>query len=229
METNLAKVKEVAIDFLHLPIEENDKIPGFLLHPFFETRLFPLTDENGDTEFIDIMASDENYEKAVKSWEKAISEATSVHLILMMMRNADKRTFFMYIKDYLSEKDFSILWSDIWMGTEFPHKDINVSVAKMLKFFQQAKMEYMMNKEEIDTFERFPEEVTVYRGISGSDYYKALSWTTDKDIAENFSQRFSDEGAVFQAVIDKRYIYAYFAGESEVIVNYNKLKDIKKI
>ena len=57
---------------------------------------------------------------------------------------------------------------------------------------------------------------------------KALSWTLDRSVAEWFSTRFSEDGTVYQAQIDKSHIYAYFDGrnESEVIVDPKYLMDI---
>lgn len=219
----------MAIDFLNLPLEENKEIPIFLIHPFFETKLLPIHNENGNIEFINVMQSEENHKKAIEYYKSLILEADDVYHIIMLMRNADKRTFFLHIKDYLSEKDFSVIWRNIWINTEFQHRDINVSIAQMKKIFKQADMKYMMSDKEIQMFENLPEKVTVYRGFNCDKYYKALSWTTDKEIADRFSKRFNSKGIIFRALIDKKYIYGFFADELEVIVDYNKLENIEKI
>ena len=58
-----------------------------------------------------------------------------------------------------------------------------------------------------------------------------MSWTTDKKKAEWFAGRFGDGGKVYEAIIDKKDIFAYFpsAGEGEVVLNNNKLENLKEI
>lgn len=228
METNLNSIKRVAIRFLHTSVEKNKKVPGFLLHPFFESRL-TLIEQNGEETFIDILASEENYMLAVNFYEKIINECDSVINILMMMRNPEKRTFFKYINSYLSEEDYANLWREIWQSTEFPHFDINVGVPEMLDFFKKSNKNYLMSNEEHEKYKELPDEVTVYRGYFEDSYYDAISWTLNPLTAEKFATRFSDYGNIYKAVIEKKYIIALFEYEDEVIVDYKYLKDIESI
>ena len=65
-----------------------------------------------------------------------------------------------------------------------------------------------------------PSTLTVYRGVTdyNSDNSEALSWTTEKDVAEWFSKRYGQNGTVLEAQKEKEHIYAFFGGESGVIV-----------
>ena len=60
---------------------------------------------------------------------------------------------------------------------------------------------------------------------------KALSWTLDKDTAEWFAHRFGENGMVYEAQIQKKYIYAFFnsRNESEVIVDPKHLIAIAQV
>ena len=60
---------------------------------------------------------------------------------------------------------------------------------------------------------------------------KALSWTLDKDTAEWFAHRFGENGMVYEAQIQKKYIYAFFnsRNESEVIVDPKHLVKITQV
>lgn len=227
-ETDLGKIKKVAIDFLHLPIEENEQIPIFLLHPFFETRMVPVKID-GKTEFLDILESKENEKTAIKFYEELISRADSVNKILMMVRTADKRTFFQYISPYLSEKDFGNMWRNVWVMTEAPHFDINISVPQFLKNFKKVNPKYLMTEEELEEFSKLPDNVTIYRGFGNDKYYKAISWTLDYSTAVRFAKRFDANGRVYKAMIDKKHIIAFFKEEDEIIADYNKLKDVELI
>lgn len=75
--------------------------------------------------------------------------------------------------------------------------------------------------------------MTVYRGVTSfnADNVKALSWTLDQETAEWFAHRFGEDGTVYEALISKEHIYAYFGGrnEAEVIVDPKHLMDITEV
>ena len=60
---------------------------------------------------------------------------------------------------------------------------------------------------------------------------KALSWTLDRDTAEWFAHRFGENGTVYEAQIQKKYIYAFFnsRNEPEVIVDPKHLIAIAQV
>lgn len=74
-----------------------------------------------------------------------------------------------------------------------------------------------------------PEEITVYRGIRGRGSLKALSWTTDIEKAEWFAKRWDKNGKVYSVNVSKDDVLAVFSsrGESELVVDYTKLRNIK--
>ena len=227
-ETNLDKIKEIAIDFLYLKVEPTPEFPMFLMHPFFSTPVVNIPDENDDLTLINILDSKENLDKARKIYKENIMLCDNVFQIIMAMRDADKRTFFMYIKDYLSNEDFSKLLKEIWICTESPNFDINVKITEMKQWFKKADKKILMDEDDWEIFDKMPDEVTIYRGITSDEYYKALSWTTNKKQAEFFATRYDSDGTIFTAKINKKDILAAFESESEVIVDYDKIYDIEE-
>ena len=91
-----------------------------------------------------------------------------------------------------------------------------------------ADKSLLMNDEERRLYLALPDEMTVYRGIRGRGSLKALSWTTDIEQAEWFAKRWDKKGKVYSAMIRKEDVLSMFMsrGESEVVVDYTKLKNI---
>lgn len=229
-QTNLELIKEKAIVFLYIEPEINKELPIFVLHPFFDNRNFFIpANKLEEGTFIDIFESDENLRIARDLLKSRINSAKNPFQIIYMIRDADKRTFFKFIMDYLDDKDFGEIFRYVWTATECPHFDINISVAELKKMFKKANKKYLMEKDEIKKIENMPEEITIYRGITSDTYYKALSWTLDENKAIWFSNRFNTNGNVFRAKIKKQDVLAYFGNEEkEIIVDYNKIYDLNK-
>lgn len=103
---------------------------------------------------------------------------------------------------------------------EHPLQDINVTKNEMLKWFSQIG--YTSNLSGI---------VTIYRGVSSKKYRDGLSWTLDKDKAEWFATRFTQEGVVYSATVKSENILYYITdrGEEEIIVDPKKLIHVEKI
>lgn len=119
---------------------------------------------------------------------------------------------------------------------------------RKLNISRYAKQEYSHNKEEfkailketldfkldseIEWFNSSDDIINIYRGQTNesSDLEEAISWTTDKNKAVWFSDRFNSGGKVFSAKIKKENILGYISerNESEVIVEFNSLIDVKR-
>ena len=96
--------------------------------------------------------------------------------------------------------------------------------------FKSTDPRLLMDEDDYQRFVGLDEVVTVYRGVTSMNAknIKALSWTLDRDTAEWFAHRFGENGTVYEAQIQKKYIYALFTGrnESEVIVDPKHLMKI---
>ena len=147
-----------------------------------------------------------------------------------MLTKPYRLVFLKYAEPYLSQKDFSRILADAWTQTEAPHNDPNFSTNKLIGLFKKADPVYLMEIDEYKQFKELENTVTVYRGVTpyNADNLKGLSWTLNPETAEWFSNRFGDDGTVYEAQIEKSHIYAYFSSrnESEIIVDPKYLTDI---
>ena len=91
-----------------------------------------------------------------------------------------------------------------------------------------------MDKDEFKAYQELPESITIYRGVSeiNKRRIKGLSWTTDYEVARMFAGRYlgySIGGTIYQATIEKKYVYAFFIcwEESEVIIDPAKLQNFE--
>jgi len=87
------------------------------------------------------------------------------------------------------------------------------------------------DKSDKASYDRLPELFTVYRGCSFPKI-RALSWTTDRSIAEEFARGHRiiavPLAVVAQATIPKEAVYTVATGrsESEVVVNWRRLRQV---
>lgn len=89
-----------------------------------------------------------------------------------------------------------------------------------------------MNKEDYLFYQKLNDEITIYRGLQDKNTkIKGLSWTISKEISKKFSKMIDEQGSIYEAKINKKDIFAYFneRNEQEIVVNTQKLKEIKKI
>lgn len=84
-----------------------------------------------------------------------------------------------------------------------------------------------MGKKKIKAWTRINVPLTSHN----ANRVKALSWTLDSEKAEWFAHRFDEDGAVYEAKIDKAHVYAFFSSrnESEVIVDPAFLRELTEV
>ena len=151
----------------------------------------------------------------------------------MMITKSYALGFLKFARNSLSEKDFASILSDAWIRTETPNNDPNLSKKDLLSMFKSTDPRLLMDEDDYQRFMDLDDVVTVYRGVTSMNAknIKALSWTLDRDTAEWFAYRFGENGTVYEAQIQKKYIYALFTGrnESEVIVDPKHLIAIAQV
>lgn len=227
-KTNSKKIKEIAVMLLNIKPQADKKYPFIIRHPFFNTPAFPIQQENGELRIFDIM-NPESFAQACAFLEKKIWETKNPMHLFMMVNTPYMPLLFKYCHRYLGERDYEYIMRFVWQMTEFPNHDSNMSVEEFAEAFEHGNPAYLMNAKECELLSQLPDEVTIFRGCY-STYEKALSWTLSKKKAVWFSQRFSDKGNVYQAVIDKSDILAYFdSEEQEIIPKLDKIRNIKQI
>lgn len=218
-KTNMEYCKSVALDFLHTEIEQTT-IPTIVLHPFFDSSVVLF-----DSTLFDITKNTNAKNKIIIQYELKINKAENVKEIFHMLRAPYRMQYFSFICDYLNEKDFAEMLSYSWTNDEYANNNKCVKISRILLLFKKANKQYMMNENDFETFQKLPDRVKIYRGVTdyNKDNIKVLSWSLSKKTAEWFSQRFNLPGKVLEKEVDKKYIYAYFnvKNEQELIVDYN--------
>lgn len=231
-ETNLSEIKFAAKAFLKLGFTVNEQFPLIVKHPFYEYTTFPAYKEDGSFELVEI-TTEEGLAVARNHYERLIDEVTSYCDFIALVRKPYLPIFFKYTESEASPDDQARFLSEMWTVVEFINRNLSISPEAFISIFKKCNKAVLMEKEDFKVYNSFPEEVTVYRGIHGSKgSIRALSWTTDKSIAEFFASRFDHSGGIiYSAKIKKQDILAYFdtRSEKEVIVNFKKLYDIKQI
>ena len=233
-ETDLNKVKEMAIAFLHLTPTVDETFPFFVMHPFFENRISVLPNKNNNKVFqtFDIFKEPEKYNTLLEHVGHRIRACKNVCSIFFMFRKSYRLVFFKYTKQYLSEKDFAEMLKFCWATCESPMNDANVTKKEIVCWFTNANKRFLMNKEEKKIRKSLPQMVEIFRGTRSAAYELGISWTLSREKAEWFAKRFSDynnEFHVYSYWIDKKDILCYIneRNEQEVIVDYNKLKKFR--
>lgn len=236
MKDNLSAIKTTAILFLQQPITHSD-IPGFIFHPIFDYATFYIPDP--DTKQIKMLNLTNNQElaEARKIVNSKIQKCTDLLQITMIIRKAYQLTFLKYIEPYLTITSFSQTLAQAYMRSENPNRDINVSIDDLKKWFCKADKTVLMSKNEYKKYCELPDILTVYRGIHKDGIKNGLSWTTSREQAIWFANRFSERteyALILTAEINKCEVYACFDGrnEQEVICqpkNYTieKIKNTK--
>lgn len=213
-KTNLNEIKKIAIGFLYIPIAKT-QIPFLIQHPIFDTNTCYI-----DGKIIDIF-DNENLMKALSFYKNKIENSNSLWKIYLIIRKPYRLTFFKYIHNFLSEKDYAVLLADAWISSENPNYDSNCSIDLLTSWFKKANKEYLMETEDYQHYLQLPEYITVYRGISNKNSLKALSWTENFEVAEWFSNRWQSDGIVKTGSVKKEFVLAYFntRNEHELIIH----------
>lgn len=229
MKTDLEQIKEIAIDYLNIKPVINKEFPFIVYHPFIANNPVPFIEKDKYT-FLDVINNKSNFNKYIKQREKDINNANSITSILLMMNKPYHLLFFRLIKEYLSKEDYNYYLKDIWIDTEFPNADKNVTPTMSLNLFKHSDKNLLMSDDELEYIKHLPNEVTIYRGTYSKSNYNALSWTDDYKTAEWFARRF-EGNIIVKSSINKNDILACFNGrnENELIVDFTKIKNIEII
>ena len=228
-ETDLESVKKIAINFLNIPILETEYSPIIVSHPFTKCGIATILEGN---EFfqLDITKSKENLKRWQSQIEKQIKESHNAQFVYYILNDSYRLAFLNEVAKFLSQEDFSELLGDAWVSSEYANLDMNVSKSQLIKLFKSADKNILMSESELETYNDFEDSIVVYRGVGSRNQnnIKALSWTTSFEKAKWFASRWG-KGTVYSAIIDKKNILAYFdrKNESEVIVDFNQLQNIK--
>lgn len=225
-ETDLEAVKKVARSFVYMDVEINKKV-GFLVNHPYIGEIATAVKEDGKLVLKDIR-NEKELQDVRKNILDTIDAVTSYQHFMHILRAPYLPAFFKYTKHLLSAFDYSSFLGSMWTIVEFPNVDDNITVPEFVRIFRRAEKALLMDDDELRHYLDLPEEITVYRGIRGRGSLKALSWTIDIAQAEWFAQRWGTNGKVYSAQISREDVLAVFTsrGESELVVDYTKLRNI---
>lgn len=223
-ETDLAEVKNILKDFLHMPVEETEYSPIVVQHPIFESGFSYVNDAMTD------ITTPEGFAAVAKQVEKDIDRIDDALGCVNILRRSYYLTFLKFAKESLSLTDFSILLGKFWTEEENPNGDVNVPVSLSARWFKSADKQALMDEDEYEIYESLPETFTVYRGVTPGRNPDGMSWTRDLGKADWFSRRYG-EGYVLEGVANKKDVLAFFSrrGEEEVVIEAKKVKNKKEL
>lgn len=129
--TDMNAVKDVALTFLYLDIEEEKSIPLFVQHPIFQNRIMFVGDQS-----IDLLSEDAEIVRDFYAGK--IRAVSSLDTFFCIIRKPYYLTFLKYAKPFLSVSDFSHLLGEAWTLEEMPNDDVNVPVSQAVRWFRSA-------------------------------------------------------------------------------------------
>lgn len=230
--TDLKAVKETAICLLHLDIGLTPFSPVVVKHPFLENaQILMENKETKSLKLINLLEDEEELLKWQQEIKKEIEKAENVIQIYIMITKPYIFAFLKFVKQYLSKEDLSKILGDAWSRVEQSNMDNNLSKSQLVSLFKQCDPKILMDEEEYQKFQNFPETLEIYRGVTtyNQKNIKALSWTLKEAKAKWFATRYSEKGKVYKATIGKQNVLAYFTGrnEAEIVVDPKYLENIE--
>lgn len=226
--TDLKAIQDIAISFLYQEVEETQFSPIVVIHPVFESGIAysPRT-----RSMVNILEDKEGLSDILDYYSNRIIKAGDISNIYTLIRDSYKLTFFKFISNYLSVKDYAEYLADAWTISENPNQDVNVSLAQAERLFKKANKKYLMTAKEYKIYSDLPDTFTVYRGVAVRRNPKGMSWTRNKSTAAWFASRFDtdeERGYIQSATAHKKDVLAYFnsRNEDEIVISTNSLIDI---
>ena len=163
------------------------------------------------------------YEQKCKAVEQALDKCEYERYIWLHERPYRLQAFISLIDEIgadISDTQYWKIVGEIWTDTENAHQNIN----EWAELFgsDRAERNSLMSEEELAELNALPDTLTVYRGCIHGLNEDGISWTTNRERADWFANRFQNpdgEPCVIQQQIAKSEVIAYFTrrGENEVL------------
>lgn len=226
-QTDMGKVKEIAIGMLYYDIDESEYSPFIVSHPFTTCGIWLDTDH--DCRMTNLLEDDEGMQLWRDKVRAAIDECGTVKQIAFLVSKGWSMEFLFQVMPYLSIADFSELLADTWVSVEgVSYCGYDSSV--FIDLFQMADKKHLMNSDDYKIYSELDDMLLIFRGVCDRNQIRPLkregmSWTLSYDTAEFFKNRFQSKdrptGAIIKAYIKKENILAYFntRNEHEVVVD----------
>jgi len=134
------------------------------------------------------------------------------------------------------EKAYYEFLKDAYIDSEFPMSGFYEYEDLLKLFWHYDQPHLMMDSDELSFYNSLPDELTIWRGIRVEEQLDednvGFSFTLDKEKAEWFAKRFSQDGRgtpmLIEAKVDKDDILSVFLnrGEEEVLVSPDNIQVI---
>lgn len=227
----LDRAKEVANLFLRLPLGKTKFSPVVVTHPFLESAI--IYDNMSEPPFNAFEEQVRFEEYLISFYDNYIDRCEDIPQLVSLVRKPYMLGYIKWLKNYkiIDIREAGNLLAEHWTDIERLCGDANVDKRQVLRWIRRADKSILMEQEDLDAYNSFKDEVTVYRGYRYSRHKLGLSWTIDSDKAVWFANRYKidKKSYVAKAKIKKEDIVAYISsgGESEVIVDFTKLYNIE--
>ena len=224
-KTEIYNIARMLMDVV--PIIPNERIPIFCSHPFTDFIHVPQTNNDKIDKTWDLTNPED-----FKEWRVVVLgrlRQSEVRGMFYITNKPYRLTFLKYAQPYLTKQTFSELFGDIWVTSENPNDDVNVSLRELVNWFRNADKKFLMDEKDYAAWKALPETMELYRGVGVSRKQYGLSWTTNLEKATWFAHRFDkgpEMGYVQKAIVSKKDMLAYFQSreEEEVVVDTFKIK-----
>ena len=215
-QTNIQKIREIAISLLYIEMCETELSPLIVSHPYFDSAYLP--QKNGDP--VNVLENPSAIEY-IRNIRRRQIEQGDVNQIIGLI-NKPYRLF--YVKccwDYMSDKDRAESLKFAWITSENTNHDVNVNRHDIQKMLREVKKEYFMSTSDFEKYKSLSDGLIVYRGIQHNAKEDGFSWTLSKEKAKWFASRFNNHGKVVERKVQKKDIVAYIndLNEQEIILN----------
>ena len=218
METDVEAIRQSALALLNCKIEPNPTFPFLCNHPFTNAPFAAL-----DNKLLDLTKPTETlrWRTAMRS---VIQKKNAQGIFLLM--NPPYRLFFLnLIRSVLSDNDFGELFRAFWPSVEQINGDKNLTRRSIIRLLQSVPKDCLMDKECFLAYQQLPQVFSVYRGVTpyNESRHRAISWTSDIDIAQWFATRYGEHGTIWRANVKKQWVLALLEGkEHEILIDIPK-------
>lgn len=218
MKTDVQAIRRSALSLLECEIEPNPAFPFLCNHPFTNAPFATL-----DNELLDLTKPKEALRWRI-AMRSVIQQKNAQGIFLLM--NPPYRLFFLnLIRPFLEDADFGKLFRAFWPSVEQINGDKNLTRRAIIRLLQSVPKDCLMDKERFLAYQKLPQFFIVYRGVTpyNESRRRAISWTSDIDVAQWFATRYGEHGTIWRASVQKQWVLALLEGEEhEILIDIPK-------
>lgn len=185
-----------------------------------------MTDIKHSKQILQMLLPGETSEVAIARIENDLATLPSLLLQWNELKAMDRETI-EYVRKFRNFfGDFLHLWN---LSSPMTIDVLSMEECYSILEFACSWKHHMWLPELLDSYERMPEKITIYRGAKGptENLLKGYSWSLSEGFAETFA--FNSGGIVVSATIARDDILLLGECEFEVIPRMNSLYEIQEV